>query len=91
MEMKELITQLIEDYNTYSELIALNREHIKEGRGEREILEWNRGQYNYISNLLSKLAADARIKLQYEYGPHPFGFDDWKRTLEYRTVRLISE
>ena len=86
--MRELLEQLVEDFNNYSELVALNYAKIKEGACGRDILEWNRGGLNKIEDYLRYVADTLGVKLIFEWGEHPFGYDDWKRTLEYRTVRI---
>lgn len=85
---KELITKLIEDFNSYSELVALNYAKKKEGKCDESLLQWNRGSLNKIEEYLNTVAEMCGIKLRFECREHEFGFDDWKRTLEYRTVKV---
>ena len=46
---------------------------------------------NRIEEYMKGLADVMGAKLEYECGVHSFGFDDWKRNLEYRTVRIVKE
>ena len=55
------------------------------------MLQWNRGIMNCIEEYMTELANVMGVKLEYEYGVHSFGFDDWKRSLEYRTARIGKE
>ena len=88
--MKDFIMKLVEDFNAYSELVALNRAKITEGTGDIETLEWNRGSLNKIEEYLELLAEDNEgISLRWECKEHIFGFDDWERKLEYRTVEVV--
>jgi len=85
--MRELLETLIEEYNDYSELVALSRAKMKEGKGIDGMLEWNRGCLNKIGEHLEKVAEIMGVKLEYRCERHVFGFDDWRRDLEYRTVK----
>lgn len=46
---------------------------------------------NRIEEYMKGLADVMGVKLEYEYGVHSFGLDDWKRNLEYRTVQIVKE
>ena len=86
--MKKYLFKLIADYNTYSELVALCYEKKKEGTCTEETLQWNRGNFYRIKEYLDDLAADLGVKITYTFGPHTFGYDDWKRELEYVTADI---
>lgn len=87
--MKDFILKLAEDFNTYSELVALNRAKLREGKCDIETLEWNRGSLNKIEEYLRALTEDNEgVSLRWECKEHTFGFDDWQRKLEYRTVEV---
>ena len=81
-----LITKLANDFNRYSELVALNYEQQKEGKIDEGTLQWNRGSLDKIEEHLSMIAEAAGVPLYWTFGAHDFGFDDWKRVLSYRTV-----
>ena len=49
-KMNDLIMHLVNDYNTYSELVALNYAHLKEGKLEDSELQWNRGHLSRIQD-----------------------------------------
>ena len=85
---RELIAKLAEDFNNYSELVALNYAKIKEGKCDESTLQWNRGSLNKIEEHLKLLADAFGVKLYFRCDKHSFGFDDWKRELEYRTVMV---
>ena len=85
--MREMLKMLIEEFNDYSELVALNYAHKKEHRCEEGMLEWNRGSLNKIQEHMEKVAEMMGVKLEYKCESHVFGYDDWRRTLEYRTVK----
>lgn len=87
--MDEMLQKLIEDFNVYSELVALNYAHKDEGKYDDGTLQWNRGHLHQIEDYLKDLAADMGVGLIWECGEHTFGYDDWKRLLTYRTVRLF--
>lgn len=89
--MKAILEKLVDDFNNYSELVALNYAQMEEGRCAEEMLQWNRGIMNCIEEYMTELANVMGVKLEYEYGVHSFGFDDWKRYLEYRTARIGKE
>ena len=86
--MKKYLFKLIEDYNTYSELVALCYAKKKEGKCTEETLQWNRGHFHRIEDYLNDLANDMGVKITYTCGPHTFGYDDWKRELEYVTADI---
>lgn len=85
--MKELLDLLIYEFNDYSELVALNYAHIREGRLDDGMLQWNRGSLSMIEEHMEKVAALAGVTLEYECGEHVFGYGDFQRTLTYRTVK----
>ena len=91
--MNDLIMQLVNDYNTYSELVALNYAQLKEGRLEDSVLQWNRGHLSCIQDYLTQLAeAVDGVSLKWECGAHTFdayGDAARARRLEYRTVRVV--
>lgn len=89
--MKAMLEKLVKDFNDYSELVALNYAKKKEGKCDEGTLQWNRGNMNRIEEYMKGLADVMGVKLEYECGVHSFGFDDWKRNLEYRTVRIVKE
>ncbi len=84
----KILEKLVEDFNNYSELVALNYAKLKEGKCDEGALEWNRGSLNKIEEYMEEFAATLNVKLEYECKEHTFGFDDWKRKLEYRTVKI---
>ena len=55
-KMNDLIMHLVNDYNTYSELVALNYAQLKEGKLEDSVLQWNRGHLSRIQDYLTQLA-----------------------------------
>ncbi len=84
--MEKILFTLISEFNRYSELVALNYQQIKEGKCDRETLQWNRGGLDKIEDHLNMVADAMGVTLHFECKEHIFGFDDWKRNLEYRTV-----
>ena len=88
MTMEALLYKLAEDYNRRSELVALNREQVKEGTCDDGTLQWNRGVLNQTEDYLQMLAKEENVKLTFVLREHEFGFDDWKRKLTYNTVFL---
>ena len=90
MNMKDFIIRLVGDFNVYSELVALNYAQMKEGKCDESNLQWNRGRLSQIEEYLKYLAEGKDgVSLKWEFGEHTFGYDDWKRQLEYRTVRVV--
>ena len=89
--MKNILMRLVKDFNEYSELVALNYAKIKEVECDDSILQWNRGNKNRIEEYLKELADSLGVNLIWECKEHEFGYDDWKRTLEYRTVSISFE
>lgn len=84
--------KLAKDFNEYSELVALNYVKMKEGKCDEGTLQWNRGNLSRIEDYLKQLAESTDgVNLKWECGEHTFGFDDWKRQLEYRTVRVVFD
>lgn len=88
MTMEALLYTLAEDYNRRSELVALNKEHVKEGTCDDGTLQWNRGSLNRTKEYLEMLAKEENVKLMFDCREHDFGFGDWKRKLTYNTVFL---
>lgn len=86
--MKNILIRLVNDFNSYSELVALNRAQMKEDKCDDSMLQWNRGHLNQIEEYLKEFAENARVILTWEFKEHVFGFDDWKCILEYRTVSV---
>ena len=89
--MREMLMRLVKDFNEYSELVALNYSKMKEGKCDEGTLQWNRGHLYRIEEYLDELAKSLGITLNWECKEHIFGYDDWKRTLEYRTVSISIE
>lgn len=88
--MNDLILKLEKDFNDYSELVALNYQQMKEGKCDESTLQWNRGNLNRIEDYLEQLSKSIDgVNLLWECKEHIFGYDDWKRQLEYRTVRVV--
>lgn len=85
---KQMLEKLVSDFNTYSELVALNYSKKEEGECEEGMLQWNRGNLNRIEEYLKEMANLLGVKLYWECREHTFGYDDWKRILEYRTVSV---
>lgn len=88
--MMDIIKRLVSDFNEYSELVALNYAKQAEGKCDEGILQWNRGHLYCIEDYLESLAKGMNVTLTWECKEHSFGFDDWKRTLEYRTVSIAE-
>ena len=82
-----IIDKLIDDFNSYSELVSLNYAQRKEQTLDEGTLQWNRGMLNRTEEYLKELTDVTGVKLEWKCGVHSFGYDDWKRTLEYITVR----
>lgn len=90
--MKDFILKLVKDFNEYSELVALNYSKKKEGECDESTLQWNRGHLQQIEDYLKYLADSTDgVNLKWECKEHTFGFDDWQRQLEYRTVRVVFD
>ncbi len=90
--MKNFIMKLVNDFNEYSELVALNYAKMKEGKCDEETLQWNRGNLSRIEDYLKQLAYTTEgVTLKWECKEHTFGYDDWQRQLEYRAVRVSFE
>lgn len=88
----KVLERLVRDFNEYSRLVALNYEHIKEGRGDKEILEWNRGQLNRIEEYLNDIAdIIPSVTIRWECNEHKFIAGDVIRILEYRTAVVIFD
>lgn len=86
--MQDFIRQLARDYNSFSELVALCYNKQRKGECVDTPLDWNRGSLNRIEVYLEELAQKNGATLIWECTEHEFGYDDWKRTLEYRTVSV---
>ena len=91
IDMKNILMRLVKDFNEYSELVALNRSKMKEGKCDDSTLQWNRGHLNRIEEYLNDAADSVGITLNWECKEHTFGYDDWKRVLTYRTVNISYE
>lgn len=87
--MKNILSRLVKDFNEYSELVALNYSKKKEGKCDESTLQWNRGHLYQIEEYLKELADKLEVELVWECREHTFGFDDWKRKLEYKTVSAV--
>lgn len=85
--MKNILMRLVEDFNEYSELVAL----MKEGKCADSTLQWNRGHLDRIEVYLNDVADSVGVTLNWECKEHTFGYDAWKRVLTYRTVNISYE
>ena len=85
--MRELLESLIEEFNDYSELVALNYAQKRDGKCDEGTVQWNRGSLNKIEEHLEKVAELMGVRLEYKCESHVFGYGNWRRTLEYRTVK----
>lgn len=89
VNLNAMLARLVDDFNEYSELVALNYAQQKEGwKDGSNTTEWNRGHLAQIEDYMKELAELIGVSLEYECKEHTFGFDDWKRELEYRTVSV---
>ena len=79
----QFLRWMLSRFNEYSELVALNHKHIKEGKADDSILQWNRGNLNAIEEMVRTFAKQNDVALIWECGEHPF----LDFTLEYITVR----
>lgn len=63
-----ILNRLVKDYNSYSELVALNyyRKH------DEGITQGNRGSLNTIREYLEDFAKFIGVELTFTYGTHPF-------------------
>lgn len=77
-----ILNRLINDFNSYSELVALNRYK----KHEEGITEWNRGSLSIIRDYLTDFTKSRGIGLIFTCGTHPFL--DYE--LEYVTVSPVS-
>lgn len=89
--MKGILVRLMIDFNTYAELVALNYEQRKEGKCDKSTIQWNSGHLSQIEEYLKEMADSLGVTLNWECKEHPFGYGDWKRMLEYRTVSISFE
>ena len=90
--MKEFILKLAQDYNNYSELVALNYAHMKKGTCSESDVKWNEGHLNQIEKYLKYFESNAKgVKLYWECEEHDFSFDDFQRQLIYRTVDVAFD
>lgn len=76
-----ILNRLINDFNSYSELVALNRYK----KHEEGITEWNRGSLSIIRDYLKDFTKSRGIGLIFTHGTHPFL--DYE--LEYVTVSFV--
>lgn len=77
-----ILNRLIKDFNSYSELVALNRYR----KHEEGITQWNRGSLNIIRDYLEEFAKSRGVGLNFTWGTHPF----LDIELEYPTVSPIT-
>lgn len=84
----KMLQKLVEDFNDYSELVALNREQKQEGSCDEGMFQWNRGHLNCIDKYLRTIAEDMSLELIWECNEHNFECQGQERQLKYRTVRL---
>lgn len=84
-----MLNKLVKDFNSRSELVALNYEQIKGGKIDDGVLQFNRGCLYNIKEMLEELAKQMGVELKFENDEHTFGYDDWKRQLTYTTVEAI--
>lgn len=90
--MKKFIMKLVKDFNDYSELVALNYAQMKEGKCDEGTLQWNRGNLSRIEDYLKQLAESTDgVNLEWECKNTLFGYYDWRRQIEYRTVRVVFD
>ena len=61
--MKKILMRLVEDFNEYSELVALNRSKMKEGKCDDSTLQWNRGHLDRIEVYLNDAADSVGVTL----------------------------
>lgn len=79
---QEILNRLVRDYNSYSELVAINyyRKH------DEGTTQWNRGSLNIIEIYLEEFIKSRGVELTYTLGTHPFL--DYE--LEYTTVSYTT-
>lgn len=89
--MKDFIMKMVEDYNEYSELVALNYMHRDKGECGEGILQWNKGHLSQIREYLLQLEGMDGVNLEWKCKEHVSEYDGLKRQLEYTTVRVIFD
>ena len=77
------LEKLMEEFNGYSELVALNYEQ----KAEEGLIQWNRGHLYCVEEMLKEFAGLNGVNLAFTCGTHRF----LERELEYRTVNLEGE
>ena len=93
--LKDALNKLVEDFNSYSELVALNYAN-GENKGKDwnwhndGVLQWNRGSLNKTEEYLKSLAEAMGVSLCWDCSEHDFGHDDWKQKLTYKTVKIAD-
>lgn len=86
--LTDLLLKTANEYNIYSQLVALCRAYKEEGKCTEEDLQWKRGYRSCCENQLKEVAAIAGATLIWECSENVVATCDQQRTLEYRTVRV---
>lgn len=79
MEMRDLLGNMIEDYNTYSQLVAFN---LRYGSDEGT-LQWNKASMKYAEDYMERLAKILGVKLEYVFS------NGGGLSFEYLTVKEV--
>ena len=86
-KMELLLEKMVDDFNEYSELVALSYAEDKEDEELRYM-----GKMDCIEEYLLDLANLMGVKLKYKFDVHVYGRGEkLERKLKYRTVEIVKE
>lgn len=78
MELRSLLSRMVEDYNTYSQLVAFNNCY----GADDGTIQWNKGCLKSAEDYMERLAEILGVKLRYEFSDHGCSF-------QYLTVKEV--
>lgn len=84
--LNDVLDKLISDYNTYSELVALNRVQ----HHDPSITQWNSGRLDSTEAYMAELADILGVRLTYLFGDHGYVTPDGRKMLSFYKVKRAS-
>lgn len=77
--MRELLSKMVEEYNTFSQVVAFHIYY----EDDESTFQWDRGYLKATEDYMEKLADILGVKLSYDFSYHGCSF-------EYLTVKVVK-
>ena len=91
-KMERMLEKMVDDFNKYSELVALRYIRREESKYAERLLQRSIGRRECIEEYMKGLADLMGVKLKYGHGFEVYGRgEEWEQEIKYRTVEVVKE